>query len=112
LQYRFTRRQRLLKTDEFSSVFSLRRTQSNAFFQVWSRPNDLGYARLGVVAAKKIDKRAVGRNRVKRLVREAFRVHAARLSGVDLIVRAKQPLRRSNCADARAALERLLVRFS
>ncbi|MBV1775594.1 ribonuclease P protein component [Burkholderiaceae bacterium DAT-1] len=110
---RFTRQQRLLKTDEFSSVFNLRRSQSNDFFQVWIRPNGLDRARLGVVAAKRVDKRAVGRNRVKRLVREQFRLHAPQLCGLDLIVRAKRPLtHRSDTGPARAALLRLFKRFT
>ncbi|WP_374356666.1 ribonuclease P protein component [Chitinimonas sp.] len=111
LTYRFTRQQRLLKTDEFSSVFSLRRTQSNAWFQVWSKPNSLGQARVGVVVAKKIVKRAVGRNRIKRLVRETFRLHAAELQALDLIIRAKQPVCRAKAGEARAALLRLLDRY-
>ncbi len=74
-------------------------------------PNELGRARLGVVVAKKIEKRAVGRNRIKRLVRETFRLRAERLIGVDLIVRAKQSFKRSEHPAARTALERLLARF-
>jgi len=108
----FTRRQRLLKTDEFSSVFSLRRTQANGFFQVWSRPNGLDRARLGVVVAKKVERRAVGRNRIKRLVRDTFRLHPVARVGVDLIVRAKRPFRRAENNEARAALVRLLDRFA
>lgn len=111
LTYRFTRRQRLLKTDEFSSVFSLRRSQSNAWFQVWSKPNELNRARLGVVVAKKVERRAVGRNRIKRLVRETFRQVANDIGNVDLIVRAKQPMRRTQAPEARAALMRLLDRY-
>lgn len=109
---RFTRPQRLLKTDEFSSVFSLRRTQANAFFQVWSQPNQLGHARLGLVVGKKADKRAVGRNYIKRTVRECFRQQAAMLSSVDLVVRAKRPVHRSEGAAAREALRKLLARFA
>jgi ribonuclease P protein component len=89
----------------------LRRTQSNAWFQIWSKPNDLARARLGVVVAKKVERRAVGRNRIKRMVRETFRQQAAGIMAVDLIVRAKQPVRRAQLAEARQALVRLLDRY-
>lgn len=112
MTYRFTRLQRLLKTDEFSSVFNLRRIQANNFFQVWIRPNDLGRARLGIVVSKKVEKRAVRRNLIKRMSRELFRHQAVQLAGFDLIVRAKRTFRRGEIAAARAALEKLFVRVS
>ncbi|WP_460534926.1 ribonuclease P protein component [Chitinimonas naiadis] len=107
---RFTRQQRLLKTDEFSSVFSLRRIQANGFFQVWVKPNTLGRARLGVVVSKKVERRAVGRNFIKRTVRDLFRHEADGYGSMDLIVRAKRSFHRSEAAEARAALLRLLGR--
>lgn len=109
---RFTRQQRLLKTDEFSSVFSLRRIQTNAFFQVWIKPNETGAARLGLVVPKKIIRHAVGRNLIKRTVRELFRHQASTLGGLDLIVRAKRKIRRSEAAEAREALARLFSRVA
>ncbi len=103
----FPRTMRLLKADDYSSVFVLRSSRSNRYFQVWSRPNGLDHGRVGVVAAKKIDKRAVGRNRAKRLVRELFRSHRVRFAGFDLVVRAKIKLHRADCAPARLALQAL-----
>ncbi|MFC4160413.1 ribonuclease P protein component [Chitinimonas lacunae] len=111
LAYRYTRQQRLLKTDEFSSVFSLRQTKANEFFQLWLRPNGFDRARLGVVVAKRVVRHAVGRNFIKRTVREQFRLHAHELSGFDLIVRAKRPVRRSESAAARTALLKLFARI-
>ncbi len=51
------------------------------------RPEAHVEARLGVVVAKKLLKRAVDRNRVKRVVREQFRLHRGNLPGVDMVVR-------------------------
>ncbi len=102
----------MLKTDEFSSVFSLRRNQANAFFQVWVQTNQLGRARLGLVVGKKVERRAVGRNFIKRTVREHFRREAASLTGLDLVVRAKRSFHRSEARQAQAALLKLFARFA
>lgn len=109
--YRFTRVQRLLKTDEYSSVFSLRNTVSNVHFQVLVRPNTGVSARLGLVVGKKTDKRAVGRNYMKRTIRETFRLNAAQLHGLDLVVRTRQRFTRRDGAEARAELLELFARI-
>jgi ribonuclease P protein component len=85
----FARRYRLTKTDEFSSVFGFRRAIRGKLLMLHYQPRPEGNteARLGVVVAKKLLKRAVDRNRVKRVVREQFRLHRAALPGVDLVVR-------------------------
>ena len=51
------------------------------------RPEGNTEARLGLVVAKKLLKRAVDRNKVKRVVREQFRLRLAGLPAVDLVVR-------------------------
>jgi ribonuclease P protein component len=86
----FARARRIVKTDEFSSVFRLRPAQKTAHFVLYARPNALPHARLGVVVAKRFAPRAVTRNTIKRLVRELFRV--SRLPALDLIVRLSGPV--------------------
>ena len=109
-RYRFSRAMRLLKADDFSSVFSLRRSRGDAWFQVLTAPNGLSHARLGLVVGKKVDRRAVGRNAIKRLVRELFRASSDGLAGLDIVVRARRPVSRSERQEARAALQALLLR--
>lgn len=101
---------RLLKTDDFSSVFSLRRTAGDAWFQVLVAPNNLPCARLGLVVGRKTDKRAVRRNYIKRLVRETFRLQAQELAGLDVVVRARCSFGRSQGGEARKALRQLFQR--
>lgn len=45
-----------------------------------------GEARLGMVVAKRHVKAAVARNRIKRFIREAFRLQQRRLAGLDIVV--------------------------
>jgi ribonuclease P protein component len=85
-QAAFPKAARLLKTDEFSSDFRLRPWRRTAHFVVYARPtgND---ARLGLVIGKKYAPRAVTRNLVRRLAREAFRLRRAEFGGWDVLLR-------------------------
>ena len=85
----FARRYRLTKTDEFSSVFGFRRAIRGKLLMLHYQPRPEGMTepRLGLVVGKKLLKHAVDRNRLKRIVREQFRLRRANLPGVDLVAR-------------------------
>ena len=55
-------------------------------FTVLYKNNDEQEARLGLAISKKNCRSAVARNRLKRLVRESFRIHRADLQGLDVVV--------------------------
>ena len=59
-------------------------------FSVRWRPNGLDHARQGLAISKRVSKRAVERNRIKRLVRESFRRVRPGLPPVDLVVMARE----------------------
>ena len=91
----FARRYRLTKTDEFSSVFGFRRAIRGKLLMLHyqPRPEGMTEARLGLVVGKKLLKHAVDRNRLKRIVREQFRLRRPTLPAMDLVVRlAVKPL--------------------
>ena len=113
----FPRSARLTKTGEFSSVFSFKKSIKGKFlslyylfdksaesnksaksatnfhekFQNFSETSEnLISARLGIVVAKKMLKKAVDRNRCKRILRDIFRRHRFDLTNfaqVDIILR-------------------------
>ncbi len=86
----YARFRRIVKTDEFSSVFRLRPVFRTAHFVLYARANTLGHARLGVVVAKRLAPRAVTRNMIKRLAREMFR--KTELINSDCIIRLSAPV--------------------
>ncbi|HJV74931.1 MAG TPA: ribonuclease P protein component [Noviherbaspirillum sp.] len=86
----YARDRRIVKTDDFSSVFRLRPVQRTAHFVLYARSNQLSQARLGIVAAKRFAPRAVTRNTIKRVARELFRQSA--LPAIDCIVRLSRPV--------------------
>jgi len=90
----FPRDRRILKTDDFSSVFRLRPTQRTAHFVLYAKPSQLPHARLGIVVAKRFAPRAVTRNTIKRMTRELFRL--SRLNQTDCIVRLSAPVNKKS----------------
>jgi ribonuclease P protein component len=85
----FGRLKKMRKTDEFSSVFRFRCVRAALGLDLLAAPNGLDYPRLGLIVPKKIIATAVGRNRVKRLIRESFRLHQTELVGLDVVARIK-----------------------
>lgn len=54
--------------------------------KLFAAPNALGYPRLGTAISRKKAKNAVSRNRVKRIIRETFRLHQHELPSVDIVL--------------------------
>ncbi|WP_137936495.1 ribonuclease P protein component [Chitinivorax sp. B] len=108
---RFGRDKRLLKTDEFSSVFNFRCSVRGEYLQVLGKRNDLPQARLGVVVSKKLAKQAVRRNTMKRIVRETFRLNDGELGGLDVIVWPRQVFGHEEAAAVRTELLELFRRI-
>ena len=86
----FGRHRRILKTDEFSSVFRLRPVKCTEHFVLYQHANSLGQARLGIVVAKRLAQRAVTRNMIKRMAREIFR--RSELAATDYVIRLSSSL--------------------
>jgi ribonuclease P protein component len=74
---RFSRQSRLLKPAEFKQVFKQPIRSSDHCFRILARSNESQCHRLGLAVAKKACPKAVGRNRIKRIVRESFRTRVA-----------------------------------
>ena len=79
-----------------------------ARFHLYRLPGSFDYPRLALVVPKRLAPRAVTRNRIRRLVREAFRLEQQRLGSLDCVVRlVKAP---SGAPVTRAEIEALLAR--
>ena len=98
----FTPAHRLRHKPQFDLLYREGRRHSDNLFLVLTRPNSLTHARLGLSIAAKAVGNAVNRNRVKRVIRESFRLNLYRLPALDIVVNAR-PL-------ARTTLNPLLAR--
>ncbi|MFT3897490.1 MAG: ribonuclease P protein component [Thermomonas sp.] len=85
----FPKTARLRQRAEFSRVFEAgRRVAAPAMSVHWI---DATQPRLGVAVSRKVDPNAVGRNRIKRVLRDAFRNHCTQLQPADYVVVARAP---------------------
>ena len=83
----FTRKQKLTKPLEFKRVFRKPLVSSDACFKVFARLGEQSEPRLGMAVSTQIDKKAVGRNRIKRVIRESFRRYFSdRDTPMDIVV--------------------------
>jgi ribonuclease P protein component len=91
---------RLHQASEFSTTFQYRRVIRGKLFDLHWRPHNPGstpvagfqVARLGLVVPKRLARRAVMRNLMKRIARETFRHRLAVLPAMDLILKlARKP---------------------
>jgi ribonuclease P protein component len=97
--------QRLHKPAEFGRVFAEPARSSDRFFTVLARPSGRSAARLGLTVARRVAKRAVDRNKLKRLARESFRQQLA-LPPWDFVVLARAGADRAERRLLRASLDR------
>jgi ribonuclease P protein component len=100
----FRRRARLSGEEAFSRLLRSRRSARGERFLVQAASNGRLFARLGVVVERRVARRAVDRNFLKRLVRETFRRQQEEVAGFDLLVR---PRRKLSADEVIAACEEL-----
>jgi ribonuclease P protein component len=108
---RFPRCAHLRVSAQFQAVFGEGSRVSGNYFRLQARLSaEAEQARLGVTVSKRVDKLAVGRNRIRRQIKESFRGMRAQLPAGDYVVLAKPEAAKADNAALRAELLSLFER--
>jgi ribonuclease P protein component len=102
---------RLRTPGDFKRVYAAGRRLGHDFFSVTAQPNELERARLGMAVAVRAMGGAVERNRIRRLIRESFRLHQATVPALDIVIGVRPTARAAAAPELRASLERLWERL-
>jgi ribonuclease P protein component len=106
--FTFPRALRLCKKKQFDRAFKEGRPVRNRLFLLICAPNGLPHSRMGLMVGRKYGN-AVKRNRLKRLCREAFRLHRRELpQGLDFVVLPKGQSSEYTLASVADSFQRLL----
>ncbi len=102
---RFKLARHRLQRSDFKRVYERGRRAQGALFAVVVLENGLEHSRVGLSVAKRHFKLAVTRNKVRRVLREAFRLELASLPrGLDVVLVANAAARRPVLVQVRAEL--------
>lgn len=87
MRAQFTRQHRLNQAQDFRRAFQQGRRLRQACLVAQVVTNCLAHGRLGLIVPKKIVKLSTRRHRLKRIIRESFRLNQSALQGLDIVIR-------------------------
>ena len=109
--FRLTKQAKIVKTDDFSSVFNLRKRIANKHLVMRYRANDMNVARLGLIVSKKTAKLAVQRNYMRRVIRELFRLNQHKLPMIDLVIQIQKAFEKTDFIEIKNEFEFLMKKL-
>jgi ribonuclease P protein component len=99
---------RIKRNKDFQFIYKNGKSVANKQFVVYIKhKEELEHFRLGISVSKKLGN-AVVRNRIKRGIRENFKVHKDDIIPVDIIIIARQPAKNMTTLEMQSSLEHVL----
>jgi ribonuclease P protein component len=109
----FPKTARLLDSSAFTATLQGKRLARTPHFSLHAAPSPTQAPRLGLIVGKRMEKKAVRRNAIKRVLREAFRLARPTLRADDLVVKLNAPFARDSLValkrEVRSQADRLLA---
>lgn len=111
-EFRYTRNFRLVSAVDFKRVFDQpQKRAGDRYFTLLAQQNNTGTARLGLAVSSKTIRTAVARNRIKRIVRETFRLRRQELDALDIVVIPRRGADQQNKRELHAVLDKAWSSF-
>jgi len=98
---------RLRRKSDFDATHAQGRRMGDALFGVTVRLNEAGQPRLGMAVAVRAAGSSVERNRIRRIIRESFRLHQHEIPALDIVVSARARARHAPGRELHASLAAL-----
>ena len=100
----FIRAQRLVHKPQFDAVYQNGRKLGDSYFLILSRVNECPSPRLGLSVSARSVGNAVNRNRIKRIIRDSFRLNCDQFPAVDIVVNTRPGARDASNTQLRESL--------
>ena len=110
--YSLPRTARLLKAGDFAALRGKSKRISVRHFLAEFSPNEQATCRLGQAVSRRVSKRAVDRNRIKRLVRDSYRQVRLQLPAIDILLIARTSAVQTPAATLREDLSILWAKLA
>ena len=107
----FNRTRRLIKKAEFNHVFENAKKIVFGNITILYRPNSVSFARLGFAISKKFVSTAVLRNKIRRILKESFRLQTT-LPAYDIVVLMNKNCDKQKIEQIQQTIERLWQKLS
>jgi ribonuclease P protein component len=107
--FKFTKKERIALPQDFRRVMKSGRRINTKSFILFLQENEREYHRLGIVAKKEVGTASL-RNRIKRYLREFFRLHKHQMRGsFDMIILIKKGIMLHRYGEVEEELKRVLI---
>ena len=110
--FRFLSKHHIRQASEFDAVFKQGKRIVADCFAFYFIKTERDYPRLGMVISKRNCALAVNRNRIKRVIREQFRLNQHLISTVDLVVTLKSPLKKMSDEEQGECIKKLFSQLT
>ncbi len=98
---------RIKKSADFRNVFFSGEKSYSSNFILYSKPNSLGFPRLGIAVGKKVSRSSVKRNRMKRMLREFFRKNKSFFFSNDVVFLVRNDISEKKFSELIPEIEKL-----